>query len=183
MPEFDFKNALYGWRVRVGFICLFPAALLAKPNIASFLGGLAACSLGLLIRAWAAGYIKKEKELTVSGPYRYTRNPLYLGNLVMGTGAVISSRSWWILGIFAAYFLLFYPLIIKKEEEKMKKLFPLEYSEYGKKVPLLFPLLKSSPSPKDIKFNWQLYWKNREWRALAGAMIFWAILALKIFLL
>ena len=78
---------------------------------------------GLLLRAWASGHLRKEKELTISGPYQYTRNPLYLGSLVIGAAIVIGCRSWWIFVIFILYFLLFYPVAVLFEQEKMIALF------------------------------------------------------------
>jgi len=183
MPRFNLKEIVYEWRVRAGFLCLILVVLLARPVLASFLAGTGICCLGLLIRTWAAGHLKKEKELTVSGPYHYTRNPLYLGNFVIGTSVVIASRSWWILGLFIVYFLLFYPLVIKKEEEKMKALFPNEFEEYRKKVSLLFPSLRHPAYPRKNRFSLKLYRKNREWRALIGGFIFWLILLFKMIII
>jgi protein-S-isoprenylcysteine O-methyltransferase Ste14 len=183
MPNLNLKKIAYRWRVRAGSLGLVLAIILAKPDPTSFLTGLAVCLLGLLIRTWSAGHLRKEKELSISGPYQYTRNPLYLGNFVIGIGVVFASRSWWVLGYFAVYFLFFYSLAIKKEMERMKELFPDEYDEYKKKAPLFFPTWKPfSPSEKN-KFSWELFRKNKEWRALTGAVLFWLILALKIIIL
>ena len=184
MPKLNPVKIIYRWRVRVGFIGLILAIILARPDLTSFLTGLGVCLLGLLIRTWSAGHLRKEKELAISGPYQYSRNPLYLGNFVIGIGVVIASRSWWVLGFFAAYFLLFYPLAIKREMERMKELFPDEYDEYKKKAPLFFPSGKAFSFGEKNEFSWKLFWKNKEWRALTGAFLFWLILALKmIFLL
>jgi protein-S-isoprenylcysteine O-methyltransferase Ste14 len=179
MPKFNLEKIVYRWRVRAASIGLILAIIFARPDLTSFLTGLGVCFLGLLIRTWSAGHLRKEKELAISGPYRYTRNPLYLGNFVIGISVAFASRSWWVLGYFAAYFLLFYPLAIKKEMKRMKELFPDEYDEYKKKAPIFFPTWKSfSPSGKN-KFSWKLFRKNKEWRALTGAFLFWVILALK----
>jgi len=170
------------WRVRAGFIGLILAIILAKPNLPSFLVGIGVCSLGLLIRTWSSGHLRKEKELAISGPYRYTRNPLYLGNFVIGISIVIVSRSWWILGIFTVYFLLFYPLVIKKEKQRMKELFPREYDEYKKKAPPFFPSWKPFLFSGKNRFSWKLFRKNKEWRALIGALLFWLVLTFKMIL-
>jgi len=119
---------------------------------------------------------KKEKELAVSGPYRYTRNPLYLGNFILGLSIAIGACSWWSAGLFAAYFLVFYPPVIQEEKARMKRLFPEEYEDYKKKVPLFFPCLKSRISSNGTVFDGGLYRKNREIRALIGATIIWAVL-------
>jgi protein-S-isoprenylcysteine O-methyltransferase Ste14 len=179
MPNLDFKKAIYRWRVRACLLCLILVVFLARPVFASLLTGIIVCLVGLAIRAWAAGHLRKEKELAVSGPYSLTRNPLYLGNFFIGISVAVGSCSWWILGLFIVYFLLFYPLIIKKEEEKMKALFPDEFEEYRKKVPLFLPSFKKASLPQKNKFSSKLYRKNREWRALLGALFFWLILAAK----
>ncbi|MEE9389617.1 MAG: isoprenylcysteine carboxylmethyltransferase family protein [Candidatus Aminicenantaceae bacterium] len=182
MSKFNLKNAIYRWRVRGGFIGILLAIVLAKPDLTSILIGMAISLFGLFIRTWAAGHLKKEKELTISGPYKYTRNPLYVGNLILGIGAVAGSRSWWMLAFFSAYFLLFYPVAIKNERERMKKFFPREYEDYKRKVPLFFPSLKPLSSQQKNKFNRKLYKKNKEYRALIGSVLFWMLMLGKMLL-
>lgn len=182
MPKQNIEKIVYRWRVRIGFLGLVLTVILADPNLLYLLTGLGICILGLLLRAWASGYLRKEKELTISGPYQYSRNPLYLGNLIIGISTVIASRSIWVLAIFATYFLLFYPIVIQRENERMRRLFPDEYKEYKKKVPLFFPSMKSSPSSGKKNFRWRLYRKNKEWRALLGAVVFWLTLTIKMIL-
>jgi len=179
MPKFNLEKIVYRWRVRAASIGLILTIIFARPDLTSFLTGLGICFLGLLIRTWSAGHLSKEKELAISGPYQYTRNPLYLGNFVIGISVAFAARSWWVLGYFAAYFLLFYPLAIKREMKRMKEFFPGEYDEYKKKTPLFFPSWKSFSLSGKNKFNWTLFRKNKEWRALIGAFLFWVILALK----
>jgi len=183
MPETTWNRTIYRWRVRSSLFLILLIIVLAKPTWSSILGGLAICALGLLIRAWASGHIKKEKELAMTGPYRYTRNPLYLGNFILGVSVAVGTNSWWCVLIFAVYFLVFYPPVIKEERERMKRLFPAKYDEYKKHVPLFFPKLKPLFSASPIKFSWSLYKKNREYRALLGSFIFWAILVGKMLLL
>ena len=100
------------WRVRAGLPSVLFTIFLAKPNYYSLLSGFGFYLLGMLLRAWSSGHLKKEVELTTSGPYRYTRNPLYLGNLLMGMGVVAAARSWGVLIVIGLYFLVFYPAII-----------------------------------------------------------------------
>lgn len=177
MPNSSFKKAIYRWRTRAVFIGLILVLVLSRPNLISFLSGLGVCLMGLLIRAWASGHLIKEKRLTVSGPYQYTRNPLYFGNLIIGISVVIGSFSWIVIIIFVVYFLLFYPPVVKREKEKMKNLFSKEYQEYEKKVPLFFPHLKPHRSPEKKQFNWELYKKNKEYRAILEAILFWLLMA------
>lgn len=179
MSESALLNKLYRWRVRAGFMGLILAVLLAKPTLISILAGALICLLGLGLRAWACGHIKKEKELTVSGPYQYTRNPLYLANFIIGVSVALASNSWWVAVIFAVYFLLFYPVALKREKEKMKALFPGEYEKYKKKVPLFFPTFRHYLVLHGHRFSWKIYLKNREYRALLGGLTFWSAMILK----
>ena len=183
MPKVGLAKRIYGWRVRAGLIFVILVVILAQPDLPSLLSGLAVCILGLLLRMWAAGHLRKQKELTISGPYMYTRNPLYLGNLIIGFGIVIASRSVWGLCVFMAYFLLFYPLVIHTEKEKMKELFPAEYEEYRKKTPLFLPSMRSFPTPNKSRFSWRTFRENKEWRAIFGTVCFWLILLAKFILL
>lgn len=174
-----FKNTVYRWRVRACFIGLILAILLSRPNLYSLFGGVGLCSLGLLLRTWASGHLKKEKELTISGPYQFTRNPLYLANFIIGISVILASYSWWMVGVFVAYFILFYPVTLLREKEKMNTLFPEEYEKYKKRVPFFFPSFKSLLSSNKNKFSWKLYKKNKEYKALLGAVLFWLIMTAK----
>ena len=176
MTESKIFTLIYTWRVRVGLPALILTVLFARPTLFSLLAGLAVTIVGLSLRLWACGHLKKEKELTTSGPYRFTRNPLYLGNVFIGIGIVIGSNSWLVIAIFSIYFLLFYPVIILVEKGRMQKLFPPQYSLYSKNVPLFFPNFRLSWPKSPQKFNWQLCKKNKETRALFGALIYWAVL-------
>ena len=182
MFERPFFRTLYRWRVRSGSIAFLVCLVLARPTWRSVAIGAAVCLVGLLIRAWAAGHLKKEKELAVSGPYRYSRNPLYLGNLIMGLSLAIGSNSAVVAAIYAAYFLIFYPVIILTERERMRKLFPEKYKEYIKHVPLFFPWRKPMAGSEHVRFDWGLYLRNREPRAFLGSLLYWLILSARILL-
>lgn len=182
MTEKTFKHILYRWRVRTGFVCILLAIVLSRPTLLSLLVGLGICILGLLLRTWASGHLRKEKELTCSGPYRFSRNPLYLANLVIGMSVAVASWTWWVVGIFCLYFLLFYPAVLMREREKMQAMFPEDYEQFKKEVPFFIPVFGRSCAPNGNRFNMEIYKKNREHRALLGAVAFWGILAVKMFL-
>jgi len=183
MSESKIITIIYKWRVRFGLLSLILTVLFAKPMLLSLLLGLVITIMGLTLRLWACGHLKKEKELTTSGPYRYTRNPLYLGNIIIGIGVVVGSNSWWAIIIFTVYFLVFYPIIILEEKGRMQKYFPQQYRAYSKNVPLFFPNFHPSWLKSPRKFSWQLYKDNKEPRALVGALIYWATLVLLMFFL
>ena len=180
MPESRLLKLIYRWRVRTALFAFLVSLVLAKPTFTSILLGTGISLLGLAIRAWASGHLKKEKELAVSGPYRYTRNPLYLGNLILGISLSVGSHSWWVFGIFAVYFLMFYPAIIHTEHERLKRIFPGRYDEYRRFVPLFFPFRRPRRQDNPLPFSWKLFRKNKEHRAWLGAAMFWLVLAGKI---
>ncbi|MBM3294354.1 MAG: isoprenylcysteine carboxylmethyltransferase family protein [Candidatus Aminicenantes bacterium] len=182
MPEGKLRDALYRWRVRSAVFVLVGVIVAARPNLKAIIAGACVSALGLLIRAWASGHIRKEKTLAVTGPYRYSRNPLYLGNFFLGLGIALGTRSFWGYGLFLAYFAVFYPPVILEERERMRRLFPREYDLYRRTVPLFFPSFRS-PSPKgDVRWSLDLYRRNGEYRALVGALAVWAVFTLKMVL-
>jgi protein-S-isoprenylcysteine O-methyltransferase Ste14 len=179
MSESQVTRIIYKWRVRSGLLFALVALIFAKPNLYSLLAAFGLAIIGLALRTWACGNLKKEKELATSGPYRYMRNPLYLGNLILGMAIVIAARSWLVLAFFLAYFLIFYPVLVKIERERMAELFPERYREYSAKVPLFFPSLRARIVSEKGRFNRELYNKNKEYRALIGTILYWTALTLK----
>lgn len=148
---------------------------MARPTEKSLIFGFSLCLLGLLLRAWASGHLHKNISLATSGPYRFSRHPLYLANLVLGLGLVATANSLICWLIFLVYFLAFYPATIFKEQRKMAELFPQEYPEYEQKVPLLLPRFKCAFPPKAQKFSLDLYFQNKEYRAalaILGSLLF-----------
>jgi len=178
----NWGERIYRWRVRSGTLSLIFVLLLARPSWTSLAWGGAVAVLGLLVRAWAAGHLRKEKELAVSGPYRYTRNPLYLGNFLIGLGIGVAARSWWVAGLLLLYFLVFYPTIIKRERERLARLFPSTYPSYRALVPLFLPRLTRRAAAGNGAFRWPLFKQNKEYRAEAGTAALWLLLAVKILL-
>jgi protein-S-isoprenylcysteine O-methyltransferase Ste14 len=179
MSESKVVRVLYGLRVRVGPLLVVGVFLAARSTERSLLVGIVIAAAGLSIRAWAAGHIQKEKKLAISGPYRHTRNPLYVGNFVLGIGIAAATNSWWGAGLFLLYFGLFYPPVIIEERERMRRLFPAEYADYTAKVPLFVPRVKPCPNNGGGLFRWDLYKRNREPRALLGTVFVWALLIAK----
>ena len=80
-------------RVPLGFAFAALYIFLAQPTLLSIVTGSIVALAGVAIRATASGHISKNSELTTSGPYAYTRNPLYLGSIVIAAGFAIAARS------------------------------------------------------------------------------------------
>jgi len=164
-------------RVPLGFLFAVAYIWLANPTFHSIIAGSFISLIGLLIRALASGHVKKNEQLTTSGPYAYTRNPLYLGSLVLAAGFAIASRSWWIALIATALFFAIYIPVIRSEEAFLQTHFP-EFGEYARHVPRLFPRLRPYQSSIN-SFSWDLYWKHREYNAALGAAFMIAAMAVK----
>jgi len=176
MVDLKLTKFICRWRVRAGTLGVLGVIVFARPTWKLLLAGFGLSLLGLGLRAWATGHLRKEKVLAVSGPYRRTRNPLYLGNLLIGVAMAVGSWSWGAAAILAAYFLVFYPVVINEERKRMKALFPADYETYGKRVPLFFPSFRKVPAHQSSPFSRALYRKNKEQRALIGTIIFWIVL-------
>jgi protein-S-isoprenylcysteine O-methyltransferase Ste14 len=139
---------------------------LAQPTVESILLGLVLAIPGLLIRSLASGHVDKNEALATSGPYSYSRNPLYLGSLVLAMGFATAGRSWWLAGTMLLIFLAVYLPVIGIEEVFLESRFP-EYASYAREVPRLLPRLRPY-RPTSQAFSWKLYWKHREYNALLG---------------
>jgi hypothetical protein len=129
------------------------------------------------MRAMASGHVQKNEVLTTTGPYAYTRNPLYFGSLVLAAGFAIASRSWWVVLLMLLMLFLIYVPVIRSEENFLRAKFA-EFAEYERNVPRLFPRLRPYASSAN-SFSWHLYWKHREYNAALGATLMIAILVIK----
>jgi len=142
-------------------------------------------AIGLWLRAWSAGTIHKDEDLTTTGPYAYTRNPLYLGSFLIGLGVSTAGGHW----IWPLAFLLFYAVVYSRamagEASHLAELFPARYAEYALAVPGFLPRVTpyratnvSGGSPSG--FRWAQYSRNREWEASLGAAAAFGLLLAKV---
>jgi protein-S-isoprenylcysteine O-methyltransferase Ste14 len=172
-PYADFVARL---RVPCGFLLLVAFAWLSRPNAESMSIGLPIAVLGLLLRGWAAGHLAKNENLATSGPYAYIRNPLYAGTLLVALGIVIACRSIPLAIIFVAVFGLVYFPVIELEEQHLRDIFPA-YAAYASRVCRFLPRHTAKVGHKP--FRWKLYFKNEEYKALAGFALAVAWLTVK----
>jgi protein-S-isoprenylcysteine O-methyltransferase Ste14 len=170
-------------RIRVPSGFLFAAFYLwrARPSAASLAWSLLLVIPGLLLRGYASGYVKKNAELTVTGPYAYTRNPLYLGSIMIAFGFAAASRSLLITVLLALLFLLIYGPTIHSEEQFLRATFP-EFDAYARRVPRLFPRLSVPRTSGVASFSGALYRKHREYNAFLGACAVYAVLVAALWL-
>lgn len=166
-------------RVSFGFFVVTGAALFLRPfNFHFVIAGLSISLLGLTIRSWAAGTIKKFKELATTGPYAFVRHPLYLGSLLMVGGFVLAlsnpaSRNMTIMywALVGVHFFASYAATIFKEDLALREKFSEQWVDYKKNVPALIPV--RIPKLNEIfseTFSAKQYLKNKEYRAVAAWM-------------
>jgi len=168
-------------RVPLGFLFVILYFWLAQPNLRSLLASLVLVAPGLLLRSYASGYVKKNAELTTTGPYAYTRNPLYLGSILIAFGFAFAARSVWIAAALVVLFLIIYLPVIAGEEEYLRAHFS-GYDDYANQVPRLFPRPRVQRSGGRGKFSFQLYLKHREYNSLLGSICIYLALIARIVL-
>ncbi len=158
-------------RVPVGWAAGIVAIVLARPTARSLLLGLPLAVLGEALRLWASGHIEKTKSLATGGPYAHTRNPLYLGSVLMAAGVAVAAASPWVALAGAAYLLAFYPSVMREEAAFLAQKFGAAYADWAEAVPLFWPRLLPA-GPCASRFCWRRVNANREWRtALALPLV------------
>ena len=157
---------------------------LARPDAVSLWAGGAVILAGLIVRGWAAGVLEKDRELAVSGPYAFTRNPLYLGSFVIGVGTVVAGGRIWIGVAFLAFFAWTYRGTMARESARLEERFGDGYRRYRNGVPAFLPRLRPyrpppETAPAPTRFSLGRYVRNREWEAVLGGIAGIGLLVLK----
>jgi protein-S-isoprenylcysteine O-methyltransferase Ste14 len=163
------RDVLARRRVPLGFVAAAAALLLARPTWQSWLMGLSVALVGEAFRVWAAGHLEKSREVTRSGPYRFSRHPLYVGSSVLALGVVIASRSAIVAAIAAVYMATTIAAAIRTEEAFLRQEFGAAYDDYR----------AARSDPMHRRFSFGRAMRNREYRAIAGLLAGFALLALK----
>ncbi len=165
-------------RVPAGTVLGILFLLLMRPSFRSLLTGGAIAVSGALLRLWAAGHIEKGKTLARSGPYAFTRNPLYLGSFLMALGIIVAGQRHWLLLVFGIFFVAFYFPVMKAEEQELLSGYGESFVEYSNKVPMFLPALRKARFSSS-RFMWSRVIRNREHHTIAGFLATEAILVLK----
>jgi protein-S-isoprenylcysteine O-methyltransferase Ste14 len=160
------------WRVFLGFVFSAIVLWLATPSSQSLALGAAIAIVGESIRLWAAGHLEKSKEVTQSGPYRYTRHPLYLGSSLIGIGMAVVSNNVIVAAIVITYLVLTLTAAMRSEEAHLREKFGDAYDAYAQ---------KRAPRVERV-FSWQRAIHNREHHTIAGLVTGLLLLASKIYL-
>ncbi len=176
----DWQRTARRIRIPLSFAFAVVYFWFARPTWIAIAVGAGVAALGLWLRGFASGYVKKASELTTTGPYAYTRNPLYLGSVIIGAGFAVAARNWWIAAGLAAMFLIIYIPTIRFEENFLRGQFGAAFDEYCARVPRLLPRVRAEKSAMPGAFSGELYRKHREYQALIGAVVMFAALAAKL---
>jgi protein-S-isoprenylcysteine O-methyltransferase Ste14 len=156
-------------RVTIGFIASIAVLWLARPTARSLVAGAVIAAIGEGIRLWAAGHLEKGREVTTSGPYAFTRHPLYLGSTVIGVGLAVASASVIVAILVLAYLGITLTAAIATEEAHLTEKFGAAYPAY-----------RDGLMPGERRrFSVARAMRNREYRAIAGLLAVLVILAWK----
>ena len=132
-------ETLTKWRVPLGWVSGVLALLVADPNPRLYGVGLGLAAVGEALRLWASGNLDKNERLSTRGPYAWTRNPLYLGSLIIGVGFSLATGRLALLGIVVVLFAAVYGPVMKREAARLEDAFPEVFPDYAEKVPLFWP--------------------------------------------
>ena len=165
----DRRPRLARYRVRLGFVGAVIALILATPTPTSVLIGAAVAAIGEAIRIWAAGHLDKGREVTSSGPYRFTRHPLYLGSSIIGIGFAIACANWIVAVVVAAYLIVTIGAAIRGEEGHLTEKFGQTYPAYRDGLVV----------DAERRFSLARVISNREYRAVMGLVAALALLSWK----
>ena len=166
----DVARGLARWRVSLGFVAAVAVLVAARPTWQSLGLGFAVAIVGECVRIWAAGHLEKSREVTRSGPYRWSRHPLYVGSAIIGLGVVVASRSVLVAALVALYVGTTIPAAIRTEEAFLRRTFGDTYDRY----------VRSEGQPLPRRFSFGRARRNREYRAVLGLIAGFGLLALKL---
>jgi len=136
---------------------------------------------GELLRVWATGHLRKDEVLTIGGPYRHMRNPMYLGTLLIVTGLFLAGGDHLLLAFFLAVFCLYYiPRKERREGRRLLRNFGMDYAKYLVAVNSLVPRLKPYEAAGAARFSFQQVLKNNEHQTALSLLIAVAMLMVKL---
>ena len=157
-------------RVPLGFVAGIVVLVLARPTWQTIAAGTVIAVVGEAIRVWAAGHLEKSREVTRSGPYRWSRHPLYVGSAILGVAVAVAGANLLSAALIAAYLGATFTAAIRTEEAFLRSRFGRDYDDY----------CRGTAPAVDRPFAWDRVLRNREWRALIGVAAVFLVLTAKV---
>lgn len=177
------SRRLVRFRVPASWALGLLALFLARPTPLHYIFGLGMAAVGEAVRVWAAGHLQKEGGITRSGPYVWTRNPLYLGSFLIGMGFAVATARWEVVLLLGVLVIGVYLPVIRTEAAQLGRQYPGVYAEYARQVPLILPRPWRRPLRRGIesrqRFSWARTLVNREHVTLLGWLAVAALLGWK----
>lgn len=167
---------LQKWRVRLGHLFAIGILVFARPTPAALAAGTAVALLGEAIRIYSAGVIDKNTTLSRTGPYAYTRNPLYVGSFFMYLGFCIAAGSVYVVAAFLVFFFVVYYATILREEAFLREKFGDSYERFCGEVPRFFPRPGGARPEGEARFDWGRMKENKEHEGLIATLIILGVL-------
>ncbi len=155
------------WRVELAWLALL-ALPWAHPTRVSIAMGLPAVALGVALRIWARGHLRRAQEVTTGGPYALMRHPLYVGSFLIGVGFATTTGLVVLPLVVACAFVMMYVPKAMREEAYLRRRFGTAYADYARHVGAVLPSLTMSMPPSPSRFTWRRVMRHREWRTWLG---------------
>jgi hypothetical protein len=161
-------------RVRLGHLFAVVVLVFARPRLEFLIAGTAIALAGEAVRIASAGYILKDKQLSIAGPYAFTRNPLYVGSFFMYLGFCVAASNIYVAAAFPPFFFVVYYATILREEAYLKEAFGADYEKFCSEVPRFFPRPRrpaSSGADAGGGFSFAQASKNKEYEAVIAVAV------------
>ena len=155
----DIRHRRDRYRQFIGILFVFLVSAVGRPEHLLLAFGTLFVLLGIGVRLWASGHIKKNKDLATDGPYAYVRHPLYVGNILLGVGFCLGSGLWWSYPLFALILIGFYPQAIRHEDDKLHRIFGQQWESWQKRTRALIPHLSADGASAG---QWSFYQSLRQ---------------------
>lgn len=167
-------------RVPLGWALGVAALVFARPTPALLALGAALAFAGEALRLWASGHLEKNRKLTTTGPYAWTRNPLYLGSLVVGVGFSVAAGRVALVVLLVILFGAVYIPVMKREALRLRESFGADYTLYASRVPLFLPRPPGDSERISAVFAWDRVLENREHVTVLGLLAVVSVLGVKL---
>jgi len=174
----DIRHNRHRTRQLVGIAFVILLVIIGAPTNADlYFLGVVSATLGIAVRMWASGHVRKDKVLATTGPYAYVRHPLYVGNHLITFGFCLASGLWWSFLVWIVLGFFYYPQTIAHEDRLLARLFPGEWEAWAKETRALIPRLGPYRSGQSSE------WSFRQSLRQNGEPIIAALLFLGLYIL